>query len=79
MEWIQKHPEDRFRRAMSMKDMDMGDDIEGADAGAEGREMKETVESEKAQQGAQMGGGPQTIKEAQVEGKVNKAVSKEGF
>ena len=25
--------------------MDMGDDIEGADAGAEGREMKETAET----------------------------------
>ena len=28
-----------------MPDMDMGDDIEGADAGAEGREMKETAET----------------------------------
>ena len=52
--------------------MDMGDDIEGADAGAEGREMKETAETAYPN-------APQTIKEAQVEGKVNKAVLKKAF
>ena len=55
-----------------MPDMDMGDDIEGADAGAEGREMKETAETAYPN-------ALKTIKEAQVEGKVNKAVSKKAF
>ena len=55
-----------------MPDMDMGDDIEGADAGAEGREMKETAETVYLN-------ALKTIKEAQVEGKVNKNVLKKAF
>lgn len=56
-----------------MPGMDMGDDdIEGADAGAEGREMKETAETAYLN-------ALKTIKEAQVEGKVNKAVLKKAF
>ena len=56
-----------------MPDMDMGgDDIEGADAGAEGREMKETAETAYLN-------ALKTIKEAQVEGKVNKNVLKKAF
>lgn len=51
---------------------DMGDDIEGADAGAEGREMKESAETVYLN-------ALKTIKEAQVEGKVNKAVLKKAF
>jgi hypothetical protein len=48
------------------------DDLEGADAGAEGREMKETAETAYLN-------ALKTIKEAQVEGKVNKAVLKKAF
>ena len=55
-----------------MPDMDMGDDIEGADAGAEGREMKETAETAYLN-------ALKTIKEAQVEGKLKKAVLKKAF
>ena len=52
-----------------MPDMD---DLEGADAGAEGREMKESAETAYLN-------ALKTIKEAQVEGKVNKAVLKKAF
>ena len=53
--------------------MDMGDDdLEGADAGAEGREMKESAETAYLN-------ALKTIKEAHVEGKVNKAVLKKAF
>ena len=52
-----------------MPDMD---DLEGADAGAEGREMKESAETAYLN-------ALKTIKEAQVEGKVNKEVLKKAF
>tara|TARA_B100000927_G_C16460368_1_gene467618 strand:+ start:418 stop:1389 length:972 start_codon:yes stop_codon:yes gene_type:complete len=52
-----------------MPDMD---DLEGADAGAEGREMKESAETAYLN-------ALKTIKEAQVEGKVNKNVLKKAF
>ena len=52
--------------------MDDMDDLEGADAGADGREMKETAETAYLN-------ALKTIKEAQKDGKVNKAVLKNAF
>ena len=52
--------------------MDDMDDLEGADAGADGREMKETAETAYLN-------ALKTIKEAQKDGKINKAVLKNAF